>query len=148
MHATTGTGQIYPLGGSRLFNSGKIRLQLDVIHHLLQRTHVGVEFGIQLIWPPSNATTTSAHLIIINSLLCSCGFLSKSLLSPECILPLAASCLFANDSKLCWCAEHLIANVYRFEEFTIDTSSALLSLKIPNIRVQLIEKRLCCEFPR
>ena len=141
------SGDIYPLGGVRLFDSGKVRELLDVIHHISHRTHVGVEFVIQLVWPDSNKTTAT-HLIIINSLLSASGFINHTLLSPECILPLAASCLFDDDPKLAWSAEHLIALIYRFEEFTTDTTSALVSLQIPSNRVQTIEQRLCREFKR
>lgn len=85
----------------RLFDYGKIKIQLDVIHYLLNHKYVNIEFMIQLIWPPIKRATTG-HFIVISSLLASCGFIMNSLMSPECILPLAASCLFSNDLKLAW----------------------------------------------
>ena len=103
---------------------------------------------MQLIWPTNSKTTTTAHLLIINSLLMTTGFIESSVLSAECILPLAVSCLFSNDHKLKWAAEHLIADVYRLEEFTIDTTAALESLQVSKIRLKLIQSRLCFEFVR
>ena len=102
----------------------------------------------KLIWPVNHKATKCAHLVIINSLLATHGFITSSILSPECILPLAVSCLFSNNVQLSWAAEHLIANVYRLEEFTIDTTSALESLQVPMTKLQLIERRLCLQFER
>ena len=152
----------FPVGGPKLFENHNVRELIDCAHHVARHPGVGVDIVAKACWPASSqagnhgasAVTTwgesdeieAAQLCVLNSLLCTFGFVPGTVLSPETLMPLCVERVFHGDGRMRWCSEHVIATIYRIEGHTRRTSEALLSLRIPQAMLLKIESRLCREF--